>query len=87
MKPTVIAVTDEHGNILEPTWLQRAEGVHRQLRPALPPDYAAKMQRVFAGGGRMLVATQGEAVRGVAVYRILEDTFHGIGVTPPTQVC
>ena len=35
-------------------WLARAEALHRQLRPALPVDYAAKMQRVFAGGARVL---------------------------------
>ena len=37
-----------------------------------------KMRRVFAGGGRMMVAAEGEAVRGVAVWRVHENTFAGV---------
>jgi GNAT superfamily N-acetyltransferase len=74
----IVAVTDESGGIVEPQWLRRAEGVHRQLRTALPADYEGKMRRVFAGGARMCLATEGEAVRGVAVYRIEENTFEGL---------
>ena len=59
-------------------WLKRAESVHRQLRTALPADYEGKMKRVFAGGARMCVAAEGDAVRGVAVYRINENTFEGL---------
>ncbi|MDO6385722.1 GNAT family N-acetyltransferase [Uliginosibacterium sp. 31-12] len=62
----------------EPIWLARAESIHRQLRPALPADYAAKMRRVFAGGARMTLATRGEAVCGLAVWRWHENTFDGI---------
>ena len=36
------------------------------------------MKRVFAGGARMCVATEGGAVLGVAVYRISENTFEGL---------
>src|SRR5688500_6857281 len=57
-------------------WPERAEGVHRQLRPNLPADYAKKMRRVFADGGRMCIAVEGEDVLGVAVYRIFENTVH-----------
>ncbi len=71
----VIAVTDDRGAVVEPQWLARAERVHRSLRTALPADYAGKLARVFAGGGRMCVATEGERVVGVAVYRISENTF------------
>lgn len=60
------------------TWLVRAERVHRQLRPQLPPDYAAKMARVYAGGGRMLVAAEADTVLGLAVWRSAENTFAGI---------
>lgn len=74
----LIEVTDAAGALVAPTWLARAEGVHRQLRAALPPDYAAKMSRVFAGGGRMVVAAEGVAVRGLAVWRIHENTFAGV---------
>jgi len=74
----LVHVTDDAGAVVEPAWLKRAEGVHRQLRTALPPDYEGKMRRVFAGGARMCVATEGAAVLGVAVYRISENTFEGL---------
>jgi GNAT superfamily N-acetyltransferase len=70
-------ITDREGGLLHSQWLARAEAVHRQLRPQLPADYAAKMQRVFDGGGRMVVAAQGERVVGVAVWRLIENTFAG----------
>jgi GNAT superfamily N-acetyltransferase len=78
MPADLIEVTDAHGGVAAPRWLALAEGVHRQLRPALPDDYPAKMQRVFAGGGRMVVATQAEAVTGLAVWRIHENTYAGL---------
>ena len=74
----IVEVTDGSGAVVAPDWLARAEGVHRQLRTALPADYRGKMQRVFAGGARMCVAAEGDAVRGVAVYRIVENTFEGL---------
>ncbi len=74
----IVHITDDAGRVVEHGWLKRAEGVHRQLRTALPADYEGKMRRVFAGGARMCVATEGEAVRGVAVYRINENTFEGL---------
>jgi GNAT superfamily N-acetyltransferase len=74
----IVSVTDSSGRLVEPQWLKRAEGVHRQLRTALPADYEGKMKRVFSGGARMCVATEGDAVRGVAVYRISENTFEGL---------
>lgn len=74
----LIDVTDDDGRITEPAWLARAEGVHRQLRTRLPPDYAAKLERVFDGGARMTVAAEGEAVTGVAIWRVYENTFSGV---------
>ena len=74
----IVHITDDAGRIVEPAWLKRAEGVHRQLRTALPGDYEGKMRRVFAGGARMCVATEGGAVLGVAVYRVSENTFEGL---------
>ena len=78
----LIEVTDRDGALLEPAWLAAAESVHRQLRPQMPPDYAAKMKRVFDGGGRMLLAVNGsiarhDAVAGVAIWRAFENTFIG----------
>jgi len=74
----VIEITDARGAIAAGPWLERAEAVHRQLRTALPADYRAKMQRVFAGGGRMVVAAEGDAVRGLAVWRVHENTAIGV---------
>ena len=74
----IVHITDDAGRVVELAWLKRAEGVHRQLRTALPADYEGKMKRVFAGGARMCIAADREAVRGVAVYRIGENTFEGL---------
>ncbi len=73
----IVEVTDGSGVIAAPDWLKKAEAVHRQLRTALPPEYEAKMKRVFAGGARMCVAADGADVAGVAVYRMYENTFYG----------
>jgi GNAT superfamily N-acetyltransferase len=82
MNLRIVDVTDAGGRVAEPQWLERAEGVHRQLRPQLPVDYAAKMRRVFEGGGRMAVAVEegveNETVLGVAVHRIHENTAEGV---------
>jgi len=74
----IIEINDNAGAVSRPEFLARAERVHRQLRPALPADYAAKMQKVFAGGGRMCVAAEGDEVFGVTVYRIHENTAEGL---------
>jgi len=73
----IIAVTNDRHEVVESHWLARAEAVHRQLRPQLPPDYAAKMRSVLAGGAGMAVAAEGEQVRAVAVYRWHENTAEG----------
>ena len=76
----LIDVTTPEGELVAPEWLPRAEGVHRQLRDRLGPDYVAKMRRVFADGARLVVAAQGEAVVGLGVYRIYENTFDGLNL-------
>jgi GNAT superfamily N-acetyltransferase len=73
----IVAVTDDHGRIVEPEWLARAELVHRQLRPQLPDDYEAAMRCVLAAHVGMVVAVAREAVAGVAVFRWYEDTCDG----------
>jgi hypothetical protein len=73
----IVEVTDDSGAIGAPDWFAKAEAVHRQLRTALPRDYAAKMKRVFKSGARMCVAVDGPVVTGVAVYRVHENTFQG----------
>lgn len=73
----IVQITDARHEIVEPAWLARAETVHRQLRPSLPAEYAAKMRKVFSQGGEMCVATVGDEVAGVAVYRQFENTHVG----------
>jgi GNAT superfamily N-acetyltransferase len=74
----IVDVNDADGNVIATGWLLAAEAVHRQLRPQLPVEYVRKMQRVFAGGGRMCLAVRGDAAVGVAVYRIHENTVDDI---------
>ncbi|MFO1321802.1 MAG: GNAT family N-acetyltransferase [Burkholderiales bacterium] len=77
MSVHVIRVADRGGTLIAPAWLAKAEDVHRQLRPQLEQDYAAQMQRVFADGGEMAVAVDGERVLGVTVFRQFENTHVG----------
>jgi len=73
----VVPVTDAHGAIVDAKLLAAAEGVHRELRPHLPADYAARMKEVFTGGAEMAVAVVDGKVAGVTVFRILEKTHSG----------
>ncbi len=73
----LIEVTGGDGSVPEPEWLVRAEPVHRQLRTGLPPDYAARLREIFTAGARMTVATEGDVVRGVALWRVVENTYEG----------
>ncbi|MCK6407121.1 MAG: GNAT family N-acetyltransferase [Rhodocyclaceae bacterium] len=76
-RPEVVEITGPAGELAEPAWLARAEGVHRQLRPGLPAGYADRLCAVFANGGRMAVVTDGESVRAVALWRLIENTYEG----------
>lgn len=73
----IVKITATEGRIVEPSWLAHAETVHRQLRPHLPADYAKRMAEIFATGVEMWVAAEGDAVLGVAVFRIIENTHAG----------
>ena len=73
----VVDVTGKDGSMLEPDWLSRAEGVHRQLRTGLGVDYAGRLRAVFANGARMSVVAEAAEVRGVAVWRVIENTYEG----------
>lgn len=70
-------VTGSDGSVVEREWLARAEPVHRQLRGGLPVDYVGRLRAVFANGARMSVATEAQAVRGVAIWRVIENTYEG----------
>lgn len=73
----IIDITNDAGEIIQPLWLARAEAVHRQLRTGLPEAYAQRLAEVFANGARMSVAADGEVVVGVAVWRLIENTYEG----------
>jgi GNAT superfamily N-acetyltransferase len=73
----IVQVTGPNRDIVAPELLASAERVHRQLRPAIAPDYAAKMASIFAQGGQMCVALRDGRVVGVAVYRVFENTHAG----------
>ena len=74
---TIVEVFSEGGQVAGGEWLARAERVHRQLRPHLTADYAAKMARVLSDA-RMALAVEGGTVLGLAVYRWHENTFDGL---------
>lgn len=73
----LIDITADDDDALVDIWLPRAEAVHRQLRPHLPEDYCGRLLQVLAAGARMTLATEVEAVRGIAVWRVLEKTVSG----------
>lgn len=73
----MLAVTDDHGVIVAPEWLAKAESVHRQLRPQLPPAYADRMATIFAAGARLALVVDGESVLCVALWRLIENTYEG----------
>lgn len=72
-----VEVTDGSGRIVEMEWLRRAEPVHRQLRDRLPDDYVARLTAIFAAGARMTLAVEGRDVYGLALWRIIENTYEG----------
>lgn len=72
-----IEITDNNGKIVQPDWLARAEFVHRQLRTALANDYVAQLAQVFENGARMTVAISDEQVVGIAVWRVIVNTYEG----------
>jgi len=75
--PEVVEITTADGALAEPLWLSRAEGVHRQLRPNLPADYAGRLREVFANGARMVVIAEDGAVCALALWRLIENTYEG----------
>jgi len=55
-------------------WLARGEAVLRQLRPDMPTPFASFAETILAGGCEFLIATQANAVAGVALFRIIATT-------------
>ena len=78
MAVSFLCVTDDSGAIIAPEWFPRAESVHRQLRDKIPPGFDAwrqTLQAVFANGGHMVLAVEGETVKGVALWRIFQTSW------------
>lgn len=73
----IVEVFSEGGQVVGGEWLALAEHVHRQLRPHLPADYVAKMERVLKDA-RMALVIEEHTVLGLAVYRWHENTFDGL---------
>ena len=74
-KLRIVALTD--GGVAETAWLARAESVHRQLRPQLPPDYVGRMGEVLAKGAQLALVVDDDAVLCVALWRVIENTADG----------
>ena len=77
LKMRVLELTDEAARLVEPAWLAKAESVHRQLRPQLPVNYVVRLSEIFAGGARMALVVDGNAVLCVALWRLIENTYEG----------
>jgi len=73
----ILPVTDDRGVLLEPQWLARAEPVHRQLRDKLPADYRGRLTEIFATGGRLVLTVEGDRVLGLALWRVVDNTYEG----------
>lgn len=77
MTVRIVRVGGPAGVLLEPDWLERAEHVHRQLRPQLAADYVGQMRDVLGDGAEMAVAVRDDFVHGVAVFRVFANTNVG----------
>lgn len=73
----IIAVTADSGELVAMEWLEKAECVHRQLRPQLPAEYTRRMSEVFGNGARMAVVVEAGRVLCVTVWRLIENTYEG----------
>ncbi len=58
-------------------WLERAETLHRMLRPQMPAGYGAMMARILAEGAQMALVHEAGAVRALAVFRAFHNTWNG----------
>ncbi|MEE2691650.1 MAG: GNAT family N-acetyltransferase [Pseudomonadota bacterium] len=57
--------------------LARCEPLHRQLRPHLPADYPAWMQKVFADGAGLCVLESDGRPRALGLWRAYHTTYAG----------
>lgn len=75
----VLELIDDTARIVQPRWLAQAEAVHVQLRPNLPADYAGRLAQIAANGGRLIAVVKDDKVLGLALWRIIENTYEGVG--------
>lgn len=72
---------DARGGVLPVTDLRaaiaRGEGLHRELRPLLEPDYVAQMERMFGEGARLVQLVDHGEPRALAVWRMFHTTYCG----------
>lgn len=57
--------------------LLRGESIHRQLRPALDPNYVAQIERMIGEGARLVQLVEQDEVRAIALWRVFETTYCG----------
>ena len=84
-KLRIVALSDQA--VAETAWLARAESVHRQLRPQLPPDYVGRMGEVLAKGAQLALVVDDDAVLCVALWRVIENTADGRRLYVDDLVC
>ena len=72
-----VALTDQAGRFVAPGLVSTAEAVHRQLRPQLPDDYVGRIEAICAAGARLTAAVLADRVAGLALWRVVENTYEG----------
>ena len=75
--PAILEIAAPGGPVLDARALAVCEAVHRQLRPQLPADYARRIGAIIAAGAGMVCAMRDGDVAGLAVYRLIENSFEG----------
>ena len=73
----MVELTDQAGRFVAPGLVSTAAEVHRQLRPKLVGDYVARIEAVCAGGARLAAAVHDDRVVGLALWRIVDNTYEG----------
>jgi len=73
----IVELTDRAGRITAPGLVAMAEVVHRQLRPQLPEGYSARIEEICRAGARLVAAEKDGRVAGLALWRVIENTYEG----------
>lgn len=73
----IIDLVDDSASRIDSVWLDKAEALHRQLRPDLPAAYAVRLGQIVANGGRMTLVVEGQDVVAISLWRVIENTYEG----------